>query len=362
MFALSLLLILLALQGRALAAHFLTNLADLVLLSRWEAVAEALAPPTCLERSEPLVGVRWLEAALALDPQHEGTWLQKGRALWLEGRCAEAVDAWREAVARNPRDSAAWLLLVETNPAADIRPDPAIAQEIARHLLFRGDRARMAQEWEWALEWYGRAFSLTPDRQTAARMEAVYLQRGWKEEAIARWQELAALLPDSDPDHWWALGRAAELAEQWEEAARAYGEGVRQAQQPYDFLMRQGYAYERLGDWEQAETVYRRAVEARPEQSWPYLGVGHTLRARQDYEGALAWYRQAENLAPRQLDPKYHIGYTYYLLQDYPTAETYFREALAINPQHAWSAYWLARCLYQMGRQDEAIVWLRSAI
>ncbi|MGQ9804224.1 MAG: hypothetical protein ACUVSH_10390 [Anaerolineae bacterium] len=66
------LLLLLALQGRVLAAHFLTNLADLVLLSRWEAVAEALAPPTCLERSEPLVGVRWLEAAL-----HGRAWLQR---------------------------------------------------------------------------------------------------------------------------------------------------------------------------------------------------------------------------------------------------------------------------------------------
>ena len=54
------------------------------------------------------------------------------------------------------------------------------------------------------------------------------------------------------------------------------------------------------------------------------------------------------------MDPKYHIGYTYYLLQDYPTAEVYFREALAINPQHAWSAYWLARCLYPMGKRDEA--------
>ena len=356
------LLLLLALGGRALAAHFLTNRAGLALLPRWGEVTESPALPACPERSDPSPAVRWLDAALALDPQYGRAWQQKGRALWLEGRCAEAVDAWRMAVALNPRDPVAWLLLLEADPAADIRPDPAIAQEIVRHLLSRGDQARTAQEWEHALEWYGRAFSLTPDRQAAARMEAVYLQLGRKEEAVARWQELAALLPDSDPDHWWALGRAAELAENWEEAAGAYGQGAERARQPYDFWMRQGYACERLRDWERAEMAYRQAVEARPDLPWPYLGVGHTLRARQDYEGALAWYWRAEGLAPERLDPKYHIGYTYYLLQDYPTAEAYFRRALAINPQHAWSAYWLARCLYQRGEQERAIAWLRSAI
>lgn len=74
-FALSLLLILLALGGRALAAHFLTNLAGLVLLPRWEAVVEALAPTPCPERSEPLAAARWLEAALALAPLHGRAWL-----------------------------------------------------------------------------------------------------------------------------------------------------------------------------------------------------------------------------------------------------------------------------------------------
>lgn len=218
------------------------------------------------------------------------------------------------------------------------------------------------QDWQKAQERYHLAFSLSPRRQFAARLEFVYLQLGLKEKALSPWQELAALLPVSDADHWWAVGRMAELAENWEEAVTAYARGSEQAQQPYDFWMRQGVAYERLQEWEQAEEVYQRALAAKPDQPWPYLGIGHTLRARQDYEGALRFYQQAKELAPERMDPKYHIGYTYYLLKDFPSAEGYFREALAINPQNPWSAYWLAKSLYQMGKQDEAIAWLRSAI
>ena len=218
------------------------------------------------------------------------------------------------------------------------------------------------EDWQKAQERYRLAFSLRPNRQFAARLEFVYLQLGLKQKALSPWQELAALLPESDADHWWALGRMAELTETWEEAAFAYVKGSERAQQPYDFWMRQGVAYERLQEWEQAEAVYRQALAAKPDQPWPYLRIGHTLRARQDYEGALGYYQQAMELAPEQVDPSYHIGYTYYLLKDFPKAEAYFRQALAINPKHTWSAYWLAKSLYQMQKQGEAITWLRSAI
>jgi tetratricopeptide (TPR) repeat protein len=98
------LLLLLALQSRPLAARFLTNLAALTLLPRWQVVAQSLALPPCPEGSPP--AGRGLDAALRLAPQDGRAWLQKGRALWLEGRCAEAVEAWQRAVARNPRDAA----------------------------------------------------------------------------------------------------------------------------------------------------------------------------------------------------------------------------------------------------------------
>ena len=71
------------------------------------------------------------------------------------------------------------------------------------------------------------AFTLAPGRSRSAELEVVYLQLGLAEEAISRWDELAGVLPATDPDHWWAVGRSAELEEDWAEAARGYGQGAR---------------------------------------------------------------------------------------------------------------------------------------
>jgi len=243
-----------------------------------------------------------------------------------------------------------------------LQPDPAIAQGISDYACIQGDRAKGRKEWEEALEWYELAFSLSPEVKAAKRLESAYLKLEQKDEAVEAWEKVASLKPESDPDHWWAAGRAAELAGDWGEAAYAYGRGARLAEKPYDFLMRQGYGYRRLKDWTQAEIAYRQAVEARPDLIWPYLSVGHMRRNQKDYEGALEWYHRAEALAPKRLEPKYHIGYVYYLKQDYATAEEYFRLALEINPKHVWSAYLLAHCLYRLGKRDEAVGWLRSAI
>jgi tetratricopeptide (TPR) repeat protein len=226
-----------------------------------------------------------------------------------------------------PQNRAAWLLYLLSGPP-DLRPEPAIAEGVANYLVFLGDRAWSAERWEEALRWYGRSFSLAPGVPTASRLEAVYLKLERKEEAIARWEELAAHLPPSDPGHWWALGRAAELSE----------------------------------DFEYAEEAYRKAVEVQPDLFWLYLNVGHVRRIQGDYCGALAWYQKAEALAPDQFEPKFWVGLAQYLRGEDRAAEEALRAALEMNPQYVWSAYYLAQSLYRQGRREEAISWLRTAI
>jgi superkiller protein 3 len=179
-----------------------------------------------------------------------------------------------------------------------------VAEGLASYFDFQGDGARSAEKWEEALEWYEKSFSLVPDVLTANRLESVYLKLERKGEAIACWEELAESLPETDPEHWWALGRAAELREDWEEAARAYGHGAELAPKPYDYWMRQGANYERLKEWGRAEGAYRKVVEARPDipyrgQPWQWaVQLGDWLAEAGDKEGALAAYRQALEWKP----------------------------------------------------------------
>ncbi len=357
----ALVVILLALHGRALTTAALRNGAGLLLRSHWQEAAGEAGIPACGSGTSPLPAGDWIEHALRLTPWNERAWFLRGRAAWLTGRCEEALRDWERALSLNPQDSAAWALYLAAG-GNDLRPDPAVAEGAAAYFLFLGDRSQKAERWEDARRWYHLAFSLHPTIAGARKLEALYLRLEQKGAAVGVWRELAGHLPASDPDRWWALGRAAELSEEWEHAALFYGEGARRSPRPYDFRMREGAAWERLKDWARAEAAYRRAVEARPNLFWPYLSVGHMRRVQQDYAGALAWYRQAEALAPDRYEPKYWLGYTHYLREEYRTAEGFLRVALERNPKHAWSAYYLAQSLYRQERRDEAITWLREAI
>ncbi len=353
--------VLLALHGRSLAAAALHNGAALLLRPRWQEAAGDAGLPACGGEAASLPAGNWLRRALALNPQDERAWLLRGRAAWLAGRCGAAVRDWERALSLAPEDRAAWVLYLAAG-GDGLHPDPAVAEGAAAYFRFLGDRSQSAEQWEEAQRWYTLAFSTFPDRTTAGKLEALYLRLEQKDAAVGVWEELATHLPTSDPDRWWALGRAAELLEDWERAALFYGEGARRSPTPYDFRMREGAAWEWLKDWARAEAAYRRALEARPDLFWPYLSVGHMRRVQKDYEGALAWYREAEALAPDRYEPKYWVGLAYYLREENRAAEASFRAALELNPKHAWSAYYLAHTLYRQGRREEAVEWLREAI
>jgi tetratricopeptide (TPR) repeat protein len=353
---------LLGLKGREIAGAALQNATALALAASWR---EAMADPSSLFECSPRgnAAAAWAlaEAALRLKPEDAHAWLLRGRSAWLAGRCLEAWEAWRHAVALAPQDPAAWLLYILSGPP-DLRPEPAVAEGVAKYLDFQGERARRAERWEEALKWYERSLALAPSVSRANRLESVYLKLDRKTEAIARWKALAAVWPETDPGHWWALGRMAELSEDWEQAARFYGEGASRSDAPYEYRMRQGAALERLKDWAGAEAAYRRAVEARPDLPWPYLSVGHMRRVRKDYDGMLEWYRKAEAIAPNRYEPQYWLGYAHYIREEYAEAQKHLERALELNPQHPWSAYYLAWSLYKQGRREEAVSWLRTAI
>jgi tetratricopeptide (TPR) repeat protein len=319
---------LLLLNGREIAGAALQNAAALRLLAPWQEVtADPSSLLACPPGSPGPAADALMKAALRLRPETGSAWLLQGRSAWLAGRCSEAREAWRRAVALAPQNRAAWLLYLLIGPP-DLLPEPTVAEGVANYLAFLGDQARSAERWEEALRWYERSFSLAPDVPTASRLEAVYLKLERKEEAVARWEELAAHLLPSDPGHWWALGRAAELSE----------------------------------DFEYAEEAYRKAVEVQPDLFWLYLNVGHVRRIQGDYCGALAWYQKAEALAPDQFEPKFWVGLAQYLRGEDRAAEEALRAALEMNPQYVWSAYYLAQSLYRQGRREEAISWLRTAI
>ena len=109
-----------------MAGAVLQNAVVLRLLAPWQ---EVMADPSvlllCLPKGNSPAAESLMEAALRLRPENARMWLLWGRSAWLAGRCPEAREAWRQAVALAPRDQAAWLLHLLSGPQ-DLEPEPAM--------------------------------------------------------------------------------------------------------------------------------------------------------------------------------------------------------------------------------------------
>jgi tetratricopeptide (TPR) repeat protein len=186
--------------------------------------------------------------------------------------------------------------------------------------------------------------------------------QSWDRDARSLWSMLAAEAPADEPQKWWAEGQIAEADGLWREAALAYGRGAAVAPDPYDFWMRQGYAYEQVPDTRQASASYQRASQARPSSGAPYLALGTLERNSQHYEEAIRWYTQAAALMPDYAEPLGQIGYTYFISGRYAEARPYFESVLARTPNEAWSAYYLSQVLKAENDVVMALAWLERAV
>lgn len=362
--SLAILLGLVLLRLPHLIASGLNNLASLNLLREWQVVAREIELPQCQQRLPISKAEPYIRLALELAPTYQRAWLNSGRVAWLEGRCNEAGSAWENALRLSCGDRVAGLLRFFSLYAVG-HAEPWLAMlrsdQVCSYAFYTGLRAEREGRQGAALAWYEMAFAQVPERRVADRLAPLYVRDGKLDDGIATWERVADALPETDADHWWALGQAAELAQEWEQAAVAYETGVTLSDKPYDFWMRAGTAYGWL-NWAQAERAFYAALDARPDQIWPYLGLGHARLNQKDYEGALAWYRRAEEMAPQNLSSKYYLSFLYYTQQDYPQARRYFEAVLQIDAKHAWSMYYLAQSMYRMQDQAEAIQTLDQAI
>jgi predicted TPR repeat methyltransferase len=94
----------------------------------------------CSPRGNAAAAWALAEAALRLKPEDAHAWLLRGRSAWLAGRCVEAREAWRHAVALAPQDPAAWFLyiLYILSGPPDLRPEPAVAVRSCKVSGFSG--------------------------------------------------------------------------------------------------------------------------------------------------------------------------------------------------------------------------------
>jgi tetratricopeptide (TPR) repeat protein len=217
--------------------------------------------------------------AVSAGPDDPGAHLNLGHELMRDGRRGEAIAAYERALELNPRYAEAWDglgdgLLGEGRYAdaeAAFRQAVALAPHHADYPAGLAHALAGQQRWREALAQYERALALRPDDPEALNsMGTVLLESGEPEAALAPIQRAIAMRPDYAAAH-----------------------------------ENRGTALLRLGREEEASDCFREAIRLDPGEAERHLKLGGALMAQQLWEGALAEYERALALQPGNAQARY---------------------------------------------------------
>ena len=251
--------------------------------------------------------------------------LRRAFDLFWQGSFAEAVPAFRQAVAANPRMLDGWdylgrslqslgrideaLAAYET--ALEVSGgDPDYALAVAAMQLELGQVERALATIRWARS----AGQPSPDvlRQLALRLA----EMGQAEASVeilsaaspSAGQAPGQAAPAEDPAQLAALGLALSAAGRHEEARGRLLEAIALDAGNAAAHENLGLVLLRLGRFPEARDSSRRAVELDPGRANAWNNLGVALYQTGDREGALAAWARAVEVDPRQFDTLYNLG------------------------------------------------------
>ena len=348
---------------------WMTNHGNTHLIREWRRRDERAALPRCAIWQRQSVSRPFFEQALRYDPVSERAMVGLGRATWLEGACRQAEELWQQALAHNSTDIAAqWEIANAQYASGDIKRAMARYKEFGSgsYFLLQGSRAEAIGDFSTAMRWYEMSVELKHTRDSVQALAAKYLNvSNQPEEAQRLWLDFADRTPSDDPDYWWALGQAAEIQQEWNQALEYYDRSMKLQAHPYlRYLLYEqaGMISMQVPDYARSEAYLRQALSLRPEDLLTYLRLGELEQHQQHYEAARSWYRRAAAIDPASELPQYYLGLSHYGAGDKVKARQAFLEADQLNPRNASVKFYLGLSAYEAGELSSAIDLLEQAI
>jgi tetratricopeptide (TPR) repeat protein len=340
---------------------------------------------------EQLTGASW---ARPFDPTPTPTrsaesYYDEAEALYDEGLLDPAIDAYRNAVNRDPQDNLALYRLARLMVYRH-RTTEVLAQYGTRLQDEELGDARTFAVLGLALDWHA--------AQNEEQLLPVYLELGvvspeevqaedWvydpgqmADELVRAAQKACehALRLDADlPD----LAEALADRERFDEALTTAETGLELNPNLPDTQRALAFVYEKQGLYEQAVQAYAAAIEAHPRLGFLYLSLGRNHRAIgydlnlegrwQDsspyFEQAVAAFEEAIKLDPADPTGYDEIGWTYghYMGDDREVKQRgvdYLEEAIAQDPEYGLAYRHLGQVYYDLRNYEETIVSLDKAV
>lgn len=316
--------------------------------------------------------------------------LSRALALHREGRAAEALACYDEALADDPGNAEAWHFsgvachqLGEHHQAvARLSRAARLAPARAEFLANLGVAHYAAGDRERAMEAWQRALELEPARADARfHLGVAALERGdpaAAQEAFSKVLEhhpshsparrrlirlhldrgdpaaASALLDDAcDFALWLETGQTCLAAGRLDSAERSLKGALRRSPGSPDALNALGNLHARLESFDAAAALYREALTARPDFPEALNNLGNVLSLTGNEEEAVARLEQAIALDAGFVDAISNLANAYDLLGDAAAAETLHRRALALDPDNPVLHFNLAINRLRAGDFDE---------
>jgi len=256
--------------------------------------------------------------------------------LYLQGKLAEAITAYEQALALDPDDVLLYIPL-------------------ARLLTLEGrtvEAVRHAQQ----------ATGMAPENARAwAVLGMAYDWKGNVPEAIDACKRAIELDPTYAEGYAY-LAEAYADAVRWAEATETAQTALQLDGHSVDAHRNYGYVLERQANYWEAVEAYERALEIHPNLAYIHIAAGRNYIALGDFDAAVDSFQRAIEINPDDAEAYSGLGRAYYDIGEYEQAETYLKKAIEVDPKFGPAFGYLAFTYWARRNYESAIENLEPAI
>jgi predicted O-linked N-acetylglucosamine transferase (SPINDLY family) len=321
-------------------------------------------------RGEVAQAVELYRQIIAREPGNADAHYYLATALCQQGRIAEGAEQARQAIALDPPAARGHnllglvLLRLGRREEALASFDAAIARQ-ADHAEAHGNRAGVLAELgrhDEALAAFDRTLALAPDSIPDWWSRGDFLQAlGRHAEAIESYDRALALSPHQNGIH---TARAAALAalQRFEDALAGYEAALAHEPRSLDALVGRGRMLQRLARHGEAIAAYDAALALAPDHIEARINRGVACGTVARHAEAVADFERVLARDPRQLGALVNCGNALINLQRFTEALARFDAALALRPDHIEALVCRGVALSALERWDEALASYGAAL
>jgi len=355
-------------QGRADSAQ--DELREAIRLQPDNEAAHLTLAKLYLAQQKPAEGEKEARQALRLNPSSLEAAVVYGDTLVLGKNWTKAEEVYGAIVRQLPGQPIGYVKMaalrkLQARPAEAVQlfsqalsraPDDLI---VLQDYLVSLVESKQAQQADRVLDQYLTKAPRDPNLwRLAGRM---YVSQGKTDQAEKAFRKAVELAPDVALVHY-ELGQLYLLERKLPAAESAFQTALKKDENNSEVHTALGVVLASQGRVDAANVHYKRAFQLNPQNVVAANNLAASLSEQQDLDDALGFARDALALAPSNPAIKDTLGWVYYKQGRFDKAYPFLAEASAALPQHPVVRYHHAVALAKIGKQEEALSELKTAL